>query len=180
MLVKRLSTMCLGVIVLTMAINGCQKQTAFNVNIDTTVHSVYGVWNTNPDYSTFVHLMEVAKFDDPLQMPGAYTIFAPTNEAFNKLPPGTIDMLEQPDESEKLRNLLWYHIAIYTLDPAYVAKYPVVQMGNQDNAYVVSNGSTFLTINNANVVAGPIVTRNATIYGIDEVIIPQNPGYPGY
>lgn len=180
MLFKKLSTICIGLMVLTACVTGCQDETSIDPHVDSSVRSVYTVLESNPNYSTLVQLLDDAKLNDPLHMPGNYTIFAPTNDAFNKLPAGTVDMLEQPDEREKLRNLLWYHITIYNLDPGYLQKYPVVKMGNQDNAYIVSDGSKLISIDNANVVWGPIVTRNATVYGIDEVIIPQSPGYPGY
>jgi uncharacterized surface protein with fasciclin (FAS1) repeats len=179
MLLRKLSALWIALTVLMLGAAGCQ-QPSVSVHNDTSVHSVYGVLSSNPNYSTLVHLIDVAKFDDILKMPGSYTIFAPTNDAFRNLPPGTVTMLEQPQEREKLRDLLWYHIAIQNLSPGYVQDNPVVKMGNQDSAYIVSDGTKFISVNRANIVDGPIVTRNATFYGIDEVIIPSSPGYPGY
>lgn len=62
------------------------------------------------DHTTLVSAVKAAGLVDTLEGPGPFTVFAPTNEAFDKLPPGTVDNLMKPDNKAKLASILKYHV----------------------------------------------------------------------
>jgi uncharacterized surface protein with fasciclin (FAS1) repeats len=98
---------------------------------------------------------------------GQYTVFAPTNAAFNKLPAGTIDRLKT--DAGMLKSILTYHVVSGQLSPAQVdGSHPTVQ-GAPVN--VMGNGDG-LKVNNAGLVCGGVPTANATVYMIDTVLMP--------
>ena len=98
---------------------------------------------------------------------GQYTVFAPTNAAFNKLPAATIDQLKT--NSGMLNSILTYHVVQGQVSPAKIAgSYKTVQGGN---VTVTGQGNT-LKVNNAGVVCGGVPTANATVYMIDTVLMP--------
>jgi uncharacterized surface protein with fasciclin (FAS1) repeats len=62
------------------------------------------------DHTTLVAAVKAAGLVDTLESPGPFTVFAPTNEAFNKLPAGTVDMLLKPENKDQLVKVLTYHV----------------------------------------------------------------------
>ena len=60
--------------------------------------------------TTVVAAIKAAGLVDTLKGPGPFTVFAPTNDAFNALPPGTLDMLMKPENKDKLKDILLYHV----------------------------------------------------------------------
>src|ERR1700751_3491051 len=62
------------------------------------------------DHTTLVAAVKAAGLVDTLQGPGPFTVFAPTNAAFDKLPPGTVDALLKPENKPKLTGVLTYHV----------------------------------------------------------------------
>jgi uncharacterized surface protein with fasciclin (FAS1) repeats len=98
---------------------------------------------------------------------GQYTVFAPTNAAFNKLPAGTIDHLKT--DADMLKRILTYHVVSGQLSPAQVdGSHPTVQ-GAPVNVMGSGDG---LKVNNAGLVCGGVPTANATVYMIDTVLMP--------
>ena len=98
---------------------------------------------------------------------GQYTVFAPTDAAFNKLPAATLDDLKT--NSDKLKSILTYHVVSGQLSPAQVdGSHPTVQ-GAPVN---VSGNGDGLKVNNAGLVCGGVPTANATVYMIDTVLMP--------
>lgn len=98
---------------------------------------------------------------------GQYTVFAPTDDAFSKLPPATIDQLKT--NSAMLNNILTYHVVQGQLSPANViGTHKTLQGAN----LTVSGQGTNLTANSAGVVCGGVPTANATVYMIDTVLMP--------
>jgi uncharacterized surface protein with fasciclin (FAS1) repeats len=98
---------------------------------------------------------------------GQYTVFAPTDEAFNKLPVETIEELKT--DSEKLNKILTYHVVEGQLSPAKVAgPHKTLQGGDVTVAGQANN----LRINNSGLVCGGLPTLNATVYMIDNVLTP--------
>jgi uncharacterized surface protein with fasciclin (FAS1) repeats len=98
---------------------------------------------------------------------GQYTVFAPTDAAFNKLPPSTIDQLKT--NAGMLNSILTYHVLQGQVSPAkIVGTYKTLQ-----GASVTVNGQgNTLKVNNAGVVCGGVPTANATVYMIDTVLMP--------
>ncbi len=62
------------------------------------------------DHTTLVSAVKAAGLVDTLESPGPFTVFAPTNEAFDKLPPGTVDTLLKPENQDQLKKILTYHV----------------------------------------------------------------------
>jgi uncharacterized surface protein with fasciclin (FAS1) repeats len=100
---------------------------------------------------------------------GQYTVFAPTNAAFNKLPASTIDQLKT--NAGMLNSILTYHVVQGQVSPAkIVGAFKTVQGAN---VAVTGQGNT-LKVNNASVVCGGVPTANATVYMIDTVLTPPS------
>lgn len=98
---------------------------------------------------------------------GQYTVFAPTDAAFGKLPASTIDQLKT--DSGLLTRILTYHVVQGQLSPArVVGPHKTLQGAN----VTVSGQGNNLTVNNAGVVCGGVPTANATVYMIDTVLMP--------
>lgn len=98
---------------------------------------------------------------------GQYTVFAPTDAAFNKLPAATIDHLKT--DAPMLKSILTYHVIPGQLSPAQVAgSHNSVQGG----AVNVTGSGEGLKANNAGLVCGGVPTANATVYMIDTVLMP--------
>ena len=98
---------------------------------------------------------------------GQYTVFAPTDAAFSKLPAATINELKA--NSDMLKSILTYHVVPGQLSPAQVdGSHPSVQ-GAPVN---VTGGGNGLKVNNAGLVCGGVPTANATVYMIDTVLMP--------
>ncbi len=100
---------------------------------------------------------------------GQYTVFAPTDDAFNKLPASTIDQLKT--DAPLLTSILTYHVVQGQLSPAMVVgTHPTMQGAN----LTVTGQGNNLRVNNAGVVCGGVPTANATVYMIDTVLMPPS------
>ncbi|OBI41471.1 fasciclin domain-containing protein [Mycobacterium sp. E796] len=98
---------------------------------------------------------------------GQYTVFAPTNAAFDKLPAGTVDKLKT--DSQLLTSILTYHVVQGQLSPAVIGGvHPTVQGA----PLTVAGQGNDLRVNNAGLVCGGVHTSNATVYMIDTVLMP--------
>ncbi|SOX53095.1 fasciclin [Mycobacterium ahvazicum] len=100
---------------------------------------------------------------------GQYTVFAPTNAAFDKLPAATIDKLKT--DAALLKSILTYHVVQGQLSPAKVDGAHVTLQGA--SATVTGQGND-LKVNDAGLVCGGVHTANATVYMIDTVLMPPN------
>ncbi len=74
------------------------------------------------DHTTLVAAVKAAGLVDTLSSPGPFTVFAPTNAAFNKLPAGTVDTLVKPENKDTLTSILTYHVVSGTMTSATIAK----------------------------------------------------------
>ncbi len=121
------------------------------------------------DTSTLVAAVNAAGLTDTLDGPGPFTVFAPTNDAFAALPPGTVDaLLADPDA---LSNILLYHVVAGDLKAADVVAadtLPSVQ-GTPLDITVTDSG---VMIENANIIVTDINAENGTVHIIDAVMIP--------
>jgi uncharacterized surface protein with fasciclin (FAS1) repeats len=100
---------------------------------------------------------------------GQYTVFAPTDAAFNKLPASTIDQLKT--NAPMLKSILTYHVAQGQASPAkIIGTWKTLQGAS---VTVTGQGNT-LKVNNAGVVCGGVPTANATVYMIDTVLMPPS------
>jgi uncharacterized surface protein with fasciclin (FAS1) repeats len=125
------------------------------------------------EMTTLVKLIQAADLTDTLKSSGPFTVFAPTNEAFDALGKDTLEDLMKPENKKKLRTILMYHIhagdAILSKDIS-AMNLSTTDAGTSLN--VAANGNTIM-VNNATVVKPDIVAKNGVIYWIDTVLMPH-------
>jgi len=124
----------------------------------------------SPDHTTLVKALQTAEYVDVLSNAGPFTVFAPTNAAFDKLPAGTLDGLMKPESKDALRNILEYHVFVGVLKPELLSDGQTYGQVNGDNI-TISNKDGKLSVNGSNVVAS-IPATNGIIYVIDGVLLP--------
>lgn len=125
----------------------------------------------NADFSTLVAALKAAGLVDVLSGEGPFTVFAPTNAAFAKLPAGTVESLLAPENKQKLVDILTYHVvpgAVYAKDVVELSEATTVQGGTVD----ISTSAAGVMVDNANVVTTDIKASNGVIHVIDSVILP--------
>jgi uncharacterized surface protein with fasciclin (FAS1) repeats len=130
---------------------------------------------TNPDFSTLVAGVKAAGLADTLSGPGPFTVFAPTNAAFAKLPAGTLDTLLKPENKQQLASILTYHVLPATVMASDVRPGEVKTVNGATFTVATENGSVILTDgqgNKAKVVKTDIVASNGVIHVIDAVLLP--------
>lgn len=122
-------------------------------------------------FGTLVAAITAAGLDTALKSPGPFTVFAPTDEAFSKLPSGTVEGLLQ--DLPTLRKILEYHVVAGELAAADVAKLDTATTAEGSNLKIThSNGS--VKINDATVVTLNIEAENGIIHAIDAVLLPSS------
>lgn len=132
--------------------------------------TVVEVLNRDDNFSTFVWALGASKLEATLAGPGPYTVFAPTDEAFDRLPPGTLDDLLK-DPKGNLAEVLLYHMTpgAYTASDVASNKTIATLQGNP-LAVGVTGGD--VAVNGARVVRADIPAKNGVIHAIDTVLIP--------
>jgi len=147
---------------------------AFVLGSTTTAHAVekniVEVAVSAGQFKTLVAAVKAAGLAETLSGPGPFTVFAPTDEAFAKLPEGTVSDLLKPENKEKLVSILTYHVVPGKVMAADV-KTMDVKTVNGAKAKVKVDGST-VTIDKAKVVKTDIPASNGVIHVIDTVIMP--------
>lgn len=136
----------------------------------TSTPNILGVAQNNPDFSTLAQAVQAAGLTDALTGNGPFTVFAPTNEAFNKLPPGTLDTLLKPENRDLLTDVLKYHVV-----PGRVPSDDLKTGGldTLNGGVAVRKTPDRVIVNNANVVAPNVPASNGIVHGIDRVLIPM-------
>ena len=122
------------------------------------------------DHTTLVAAVKAAGLVETLQSKGPFTVFAPVNAAFDKLPAGTVDMLLKPEHKTALRDILTYHVVPGKIQPTELEG--TTQTTVQGADLEVTGSGQELKVNDANVICGGVQTANATVYLIDEVLMP--------
>lgn len=122
-------------------------------------------------FNTLVAAVKAAGLVETLKGKGPFTVFAPTDEAFAKLPAGTVEMLIKPENKAKLQAILTYHVVAGEVKAADVVKLKSAKTVNgKEVKIVVMDGKVM--VDNANVVKTDIMTSNGVIHVIDSVIMP--------
>ena len=122
------------------------------------------------DLSTLVKALQAADYVDSIATPGPFTVFAPTNEAFDKLPKGTVENLMKPENKDKLTNLLKYHVAVSTYQLKDIKDGQRLAMANGEYVtFHVKDGK--VKINDATVLSSHPAT-NGIVHVIDTVLLP--------
>jgi len=129
----------------------------------------------NPDFSTLVAAVKAAGLADTLSGPGPLTVFAPTNEAFAKLPAGTVESLLEPANKEQLAAVLTYHVVPAAVMAKDVKPGTVETVNGATFTVATENGDVVLTGgqgNKAKVIKTDIVASNGVIHVLDAVLLP--------
>lgn len=122
------------------------------------------------DHTTLVTAIQAAGLVDVLANPGPFTVFAPTNAAFDKLPKGTVEGLLKSEKKADLRRILQHHVTTSILKPESFKDGQVLSMaGGANTTMSVKNGA--IMIGDAKVVASVIAT-NGIVHVIDGVLLP--------
>jgi uncharacterized surface protein with fasciclin (FAS1) repeats len=122
------------------------------------------------NFTTLVAAVKAAGLVDTLKGPGPFTVFAPTDAAFAKLPPGTVDALLK--DPEKLKNILLFHVVSGKVMAADVVKMKSAKTMQGGSLKIKVSGSKVM-VDNANVIKTDIVCDNGVIHVIDTVLMPK-------
>ena len=123
-------------------------------------------------FNTLAQALKAADLVDTLKGPGPFTVFAPTDQAFSKLPPGTLEVLLKPENKEQLRSILTYHVVAGRVTAADVVKLTSAKTVNgQEVRISILKG--VVGVNEAKVTKTDIAASNGLIHVIDRVILPQ-------
>ncbi len=136
------------------------------------------------DHTTLVAAVKAAGLVDTLEGPGPFTVFAPTNEAFAKLPAGTVETLLKPENKAMLTKVLTYHVVSGSMDSKDIAK--AIKMGNgKAELTTVSGGKLWASMKGkdivltdekgdmAKVTIANVNQSNGVIHVIDTVLLPN-------
>ena len=123
-------------------------------------------------FKTLAAALQAAGLVDTLKGKGPFTVFAPTDEAFAKLPAGTVENLLKPENKEKLAAILTYHVVPGKVMAAQVTKMNSAKTVNgQSLAISINDGAVM--VDNAKVVKTDILCSNGVIHVIDSVVLPK-------
>ncbi len=132
---------------------------------------------SNPEFSTLVSAVKAAGLADTLSGAGPFTVFAPTNDAFAKLPSGTLDSLLKPENKNKLAGILTYHVVAGRVTAADVKPGAVKTVNGASFTVAVDGNNIVITDgqgNQAKVVQTDIPASNGVIHVIDTVLLPPS------
>ncbi|PZO22182.1 MAG: fasciclin [Leptolyngbya foveolarum] len=140
--------------------------------INTEEFTIAELTNNSDSFTILAAALEAADLTEVLSQEGPYTVFAPTDEAFEALPIGTVEQLLLPENKDVLVKVLTYHVvpgAVLSTD---------LESGNvatvEGSDLTVEVGDT-VTVNNANVLVADVQASNGVIHIIDRVIVPFEP-----
>ena len=194
-IIKRPFTLALAAIFGAFTFQGTQAQMSaaslneaeLNQSIKATTPApptVVGVASSNEAFSTLVAALKAADLVSTLDGQGPFTVFAPTNDAFGKLPDGTVESLLQPENKPTLISILTYHV----VSGKFMASDVVQAIKDNNNAFVVEtvhgtpltlslkNGSVIITDaqgNSSKVTTTDVKASNGVIHVIDTVVLPE-------
>ena len=123
-------------------------------------------------FNTLAAAIKAAGLVDALKGPGPFTVFAPTDAAFAKLPPGTLENLLKPENKEQLRKILTYHVVAGEVMAKDVVKLDSAKTLEGANL-TIHAGNGGVMVNNAHVTKTDIAASNGVIHVIDTVLLPK-------
>jgi len=124
------------------------------------------------DFKTLSAALQAAGLVDTLKGAGPFTVFAPTDEAFAKLPAGTVEDLLKPENKQKLISILTYHVVPGEVMAKDVVKLHEAKTVNGEDVKIMVDGGKVM-VGNSNVTKTDIECSNGVIHVIDTVLLPQ-------
>lgn len=141
------------------------------VKDDQSAKDVVKVAASSPDHTTLVAAVKQASLVDALSNAGPFTVFAPTNAAFEKLPKGTVEDLMKPENKEKLEDILQYHVYVGIIKTDMMQDGQTLNQVNGDNI-TISKKDGKIILNNSATIVTSIPASNGIIHVIDAVLLP--------
>lgn len=176
--VKKTLFIYLGINIIFLIIVGVVIVRSVQLNKETNgsieAKNILDIVSSDPQLSAFAEAGKEAGLSDSLKGDGPYTVFVPTNEAFDKIPEETRTVLFKPSNKELLVDILYYHIYPNKLLNKDIVKMAgnEITMLNSKNAVLFFKDQT-LCINNAKVIKKDIKATNGIIHVIDTVLVPK-------
>ena len=127
---------------------------------------------SSKDHTTLVTALKAASLVDAMSNAGPFTVFAPTNAAFDKLPAGTVEGLLKPDQKDALSNILEYHVYVGVIKTDYMRDGQQLGQVNGKNITINVKDGKYMVNGKANIVAS-VPASNGIIHVIDEVLLPE-------
>ena len=176
---KKMIALLLAIPALGLGVAACSDDSDSGSNGDmggvtqtpTDAGNIVDVAADTPDLSTLVEAVTAADLAETLQGEGPFTVFAPTNEAFDALPAGELDRLLKPANQDELANILKYHVVegeVMSSDLTNGQKAKTLEGGSLT---VTINGQT-VKINDATVATADVPASNGVVHVIDQVLLP--------
>ncbi len=141
------------------------------VQDDASAKNVVQVAIGSKDHTTLVAAIKAAELVDALSNAGPFTVFAPTNAAFDKLPAGTVDGLLKPEKKDDLTNILQYHVSLGVFKPEMLQDGQVIGQVNGGNI-TISKKADGIYVNGTAKIIASIPASNGIIHVIDGVLLP--------
>ncbi len=148
-------------------VGGGQESVADDVSQKDVVKIAVG----SPDHTTLVAALKQAEYVNDLSNAGPFTVFAPTNAAFDALPKGTVEDLMKPENKDKLQNILEYHVAVGVYKTENMLDGQTINQANLDNITLSVKDGKVMVNNSAHIIAS-IPASNGIIHVIDAVLLP--------
>ena len=145
--------------------------TMSNISSTTSNKNVVDTAAANGSFKTFGRALRQAGMADALKGDGPFTLFAPTDAAFEKLPAGQLDGWLKPENKEELMGVLNYHVLAGRSSAAEVGKLTVARTVHGQAAPIVVSG-TKVSIDGAELTAPDLACSNGVVHGIDKVNVP--------
>ena len=123
-------------------------------------------------FKTLVAAVQAAGLVDVLKSEGPFTVFAPTDDAFGKLPVGTVEYLLKPENKEKLAAILTYHVVAGRVTAMEVVSLSSAKTVNGQDLSISAKGGSVM-VDKAHVTSTDIMASNGIIHVIDSVILPR-------
>ncbi len=142
------------------------------VQDDASQKNVVQVAVSSQDHTTLVKAVQAAELVDALSNAGPFTVFAPTNAAFDKLPAGTVEGLLKPDKKDDLADILQYHVSVGVYNAEQLQDGQSLGQVNGSNI-TISKKDGKIVVNGTATVIASIPASNGVIHVIDGVLLPK-------
>lgn len=174
-----LAAATLAITLLASCGNSPKEETVEETTVEVVEETPVEVSNTvvdiavgSPDHTTLVAAVTAAGLVETLSGTGPFTIFAPTNSAFEALPEGTVENLLKPESKDQLTSVLTYHVVSGNVMAADLSDGQIVTtLNGQDLTVSIKDGKVM--INGATVIAADLAGSNGVIHVVDTVLLPK-------
>lgn len=142
------------------------------VQDDESMKNVVQIAAGSKDHTTLVTAVKTAEYVDVLVNAGPFTVFAPVNAAFDKLPAGTVDNLLKPESKDALRNILEYHVSVGVYRTENFQEGQTIGQANGDNITLTQKDGKWFA--NGAAILASIDASNGVVHVVDGVLLPPD------